>query len=760
MTKRITLLLGLCLLLAFASVAGAANTRGIYTTGLKGHAVGDPGIQFTENDAPPTDKDLVDGRLYYDTTDGLTLYHAGGWVVVTTGTAGTADTVYNAGAWTVAVDANDVIWNVTGDYTWKLTNATAGTMASGIEIDAATASGSCVITDGILFTTSGAGATITTAIDASDAGVTNVLAAGVGDLAGTNWDIDGGTGAATFVGVTSGSGDVNVGTSKLIIAGATGKITGTAAADIDLNSVFTVDATQGNVVSSGSFSAASWNIDTITASTTNTVLTLNGNGNAGVVLMGTGAGGITLTTDVTCTLDIDIDGGDITCPADLTITPTGGDVDINTADLWIDSGKHVSFDGSTDTNYIYLSTTLQMIATGDIVLDPAGADVDIDAADLWIDGGNFLSLNGSTASNTLAFSTNLNIVGSADILLDPAGGDIDIDAADLQIDATKKLSLNGATETDAIYSSTDLQIVAAADIILTPTGTQVGVIGADLSVAGGKKLGLNAIAGLANDFIILTGSNVVVDAAADVVLDPGGGQVDVDAADLAVDAGEHISLAGIATIAEAAFIYQNNVIEVFVDEVNVVDFKADGVTFVLGQTRKEVLQATQGVVLDGTAPPSLTDVGTDGVGGKNMPAWAFEGDAGANDLVTLVWNVPDGYIANSGRLNVGWSYSDAETNDDDVVFDMAVTATAQGTAAAAGEAWDVAGTAFGEGDTNIDTGADSDKLIVTQLNFEVLDIAVDDTVLITFWVNAATTDLDASGTCDVHFFEIEWESTE
>ena len=92
---------------------------------------------------------------------------------------------------------------------------------------------------------------------------------------------------------------------------------------------------------------------------------------------------------------------------------------------------------------------------------------------------------------------------------------------------------------------------------------------------------------------------------------------------------------------------------------------------------------------------------------------------------------------------------------------MTVLAVGQGTAAAGGEAWDAAGTAFAEGDTNITNGdGDEGKLIVTQLNPEVTAINVDDTVIIKFWVDESESDLDASGNCDVHFFELEWESTE
>ena len=168
------------------------------------------------------------------------------------------------------------------------------------------------------------------------------------------------------------------------------------------------------------------------------------------------------------------------------------------------------------------------------------------------------------------------------------------------------------------------------------------------------------------------------------------------------------------------------------------------------------------VIPDGSNPPGT--IGLLGTAAQSQ-IWAWQFDANPNatgdDIVYLRWNVPDGYITDSLRLNIGWSYSTAETNDDDVVFDMIVLAVNQGDAAAGGDVWDAVGTAFTEGDTNLTAGAaDNDKLIVTTLNPEVLTIEVDDMVIIKFWVDESECDLAVSGTVDVHFFELEWESTE
>jgi len=330
------LLLGLCFLLALAPVAFSANEGGVYDTGRKGIRVGTPGIQFRTHEDAPTAAEagarLAAGRMYYDTTSGMVIYNGATWDVVTVGTAGTADTVYNAGAWDVVVDAGYVNFSIaSASRAMKIYANIAGATTRLLELDAFHST--ATPTNGLNIITTGSSATITNAINVSDAGITNALIAGQNDLSGTNWSLTGSTGAAVFVGVTSGSGDVNVGTSKLIIAGATGKITGTAAADIDLNSVFTVDATQGNTLVAGTLdvtgavtivgalSSGSFATDAVVAKTATTTLTLNGTTTGGVTLQDVATGDITLTTDVvmsagaTIAADLTVSGGDITVPS-------------------------------------------------------------------------------------------------------------------------------------------------------------------------------------------------------------------------------------------------------------------------------------------------------------------------------------------------------------------------------------------------------------------------------------------------------------
>lgn len=179
-----------------------------------------------------------------------------------------------------------------------------------------------------------------------------------------------------------------------------------------------------------------------------------------------------------------------------------------------------------------------------------------------------------------------------------------------------------------------------------------------------------------------------------------------------------------------------------------------GVVFTQGQTRKQFF-TPKDVELDGTNPASLTDIGTDGQ--ANVSTLTFDADGGVtgDDVVYFMWRVPDGYVVDSARLNVAYSFSAAEDAADEAQFDFTVNAIAQN------EVIDAAGTALADQTTVIaDASADNGKIHTSQYNIEVEDIAVDDYVIIEVAVDESASALTASGTLDVHYFEIEWESTE
>jgi len=163
------------------------------------------------------------------------------------------------------------------------------------------------------------------------------------------------------------------------------------------------------------------------------------------------------------------------------------------------------------------------------------------------------------------------------------------------------------------------------------------------------------------------------------------------------------------------------------------------------------------VELDGTSPPTLTDHGTDGQ--TNVSILEFDANpAGGtgDDTCYISWMVPDGYYTDSARLNIGYTFDTAEgLAADEAQFDFTVNAVA------AGEAIDGGGTGLVDQTTVVaDATADNGNLHITQYNIEVEDIVINDLVTIQIAVDESASAWDQSGTLDVVYFEIEWESTE
>lgn len=182
------------------------------------------------------------------------------------------------------------------------------------------------------------------------------------------------------------------------------------------------------------------------------------------------------------------------------------------------------------------------------------------------------------------------------------------------------------------------------------------------------------------------------------------------------------------------------------------------VTFRGGQTRTMIPE----VVLDGTVPPSQTAVGTSGQ--SQIPVYSFDANPNAtgDDYVFILWRVPAGYVVDSADLFFTFSYSNTETDGDDVVFDITVLALTPGSGAAGGTAFDAAGTASGGAlDVDLVNGdGDEGKIMEGTFDIEVTAIAAGDEVLIAFWVDESESDLAASGTIDIHKWTITYESTE
>jgi len=186
------LLLGLCLLLAFAPRAEAANADGVYSMGSeRGISLGQPGLQLTTTADVPTDADLAPGRLYYLTGTGLVVYNAsGGWDAADSSSV-TADNLYNNDVWHVVADtyARDIEYEIK-----ELTNAfeiysnITGTHATLLSLDAFHATST--VTDGLKLITTGSSAVMTDGVDASDAGIVNAISTGDNVILGGTTQID------------------------------------------------------------------------------------------------------------------------------------------------------------------------------------------------------------------------------------------------------------------------------------------------------------------------------------------------------------------------------------------------------------------------------------------------------------------------------------------------------------------------------------------------------------------------------------------
>ncbi len=177
-------------------------------------------------------------------------------------------------------------------------------------------------------------------------------------------------------------------------------------------------------------------------------------------------------------------------------------------------------------------------------------------------------------------------------------------------------------------------------------------------------------------------------------------------------------------------------------------------TFTGGQTRS-IIYMPGDVELDGTSPPGTTSIGTTAQAQFDTLGFDANPDATGDDFVFINWVVPAGYVADSGDLHVYWSHSNAEDAADEIDIDGTVNAVAPG------ESLDVAGTAMTAVTSVIaDASTNAGKLVKTSLDIEVEDIAVGDLVCIMFFVDESASLLAASGTADVHYFEITYESTE
>lgn len=176
----------------------------------------------------------------------------------------------------------------------------------------------------------------------------------------------------------------------------------------------------------------------------------------------------------------------------------------------------------------------------------------------------------------------------------------------------------------------------------------------------------------------------------------------------------------------------------------------DQIVFTGGRTVMKDIMPGQIHLRDGQSPvKSITVGGT----GNVWQVLQFDADGGStgDDHIYFPWVVPDGYVADSGRMNIFWSCESTEALNDTVTFDMTVHPVGQS------ETVDATPTAFiAVNDTDWPGVADSRRR--TQLNFEVVTISVDDVVYFDVFVDESTSAF--TDTIDFHAIQIECESTE
>lgn len=379
---------------------------------------------------------------------------------------------------------------------------------------------------------------------------------------------------------------------------------------------------------------------------------------------------------------------------------TGNDSTITKATLAAAEDLTISLTGATNSS---------------IILSSAGTGTDAISLIASAGGISF------TTADDLSFA----VTGAAgeDLLLTNTGGSIVLTATEAVADA---IVLNASTALGGI------DITSNADIDITTTGAA----GEDITLTNtGGSVNINATEAAAGQ-VAIAASGTVAGNAVTVTTTDGGIQLTAGGAsngDIGITAGDDMTLTSTGTLTLTG---------------------ASSVVFTNGQTRM-VNYYPNDFTLDGTAPPTLIEYGTDGQ--AQVGALSFDADGGStgDDLAFINWVVPDGYIADSARLNVYYTFSTAEDAADEAQFDFAVNAVA------AGEAVDAAGTALADQATVIaDASADNGKVHVTQYNIEVEDIAVNDLVTILVSVDESASALANSGTLDVLYAQIEYESTE
>lgn len=428
------------------------------------------GARLWQVDSAPDTPDTGEGIFYVlDNGGTMTLYFKDDQGTPTSCIAGAAadtlDSAYTAGS-TITGDASgdiEIDLSVTGRKV-IISNTYAGTQAAGVEIDSEAANQA--ITSALIFNTSGTGATIGTAIDASDAGITNVLniggnkilgAAGVIDF--SEFDVSGTTGAiiinddgnagsitieGTVLDINSldfvGAGAITSAESTAITINphsgdASGEDLIITAHNIQLTDAGALTCTNitatGNLAVTGTISGGTYTQDTMQAATPNGTLTVIGHGAGGVTIGSTSDGDITLGDDIVVsdTYNMTIGEGELLIDSDATDKDA---LEIQSSATTAGSAIKITASTTTDNT---IEATANDLGTGGKIIYLSSNNMAADNFYLYAyDGGaaDFsISQHGATLIAGNASGTDALTLTNGDILV--TAGHIDITTGNMTV---------------------------------------------------------------------------------------------------------------------------------------------------------------------------------------------------------------------------------------------------------------------------------------------------------------------------------------
>ena len=610
-------------------------------------------------DATP-DVATTAGLLWYDS--GSLKYYDGTERTVSYSAATTLDASYTSGN-TITVDGSgnlEIDLSITAKMV-EIANTFNGTQAAALTIDNESA-GTNAITAGILFSTTGANATITNAIDATDTGITNAISVGANKILLTTGTIEGGLAGIDFtefdVSATTGAITINddgdagsitiegtvLDINDLVFVGS-GEIKSAASSTLSLTAD---DAGTGEdlIVTADNISLTAVGLMTLSPDAAlDTAIDLSAANIDHAIKIGDntidgGAAAIEFTAfsvdnagAVVCT-SLDAGSGDITTSGNLdvgqvlesAIAPSSGNLAIDAYGTGLitigeNSTGGVTFKDNVDFDVasMFSGTAGLSFNTGgtEIISSSTGDQLDIDAAVEIEMATTILDINLTDNSDILVTGTDKSFTiatTDGDVVLDAVGisnGDIIIGAGDdMELDAVGLLELNSSggiisIGNDAIAQAVNVGTGAAARIVtignIASTETQIDGLLVDINA---NTSGITMDAGAASNFTTSAG---------DLTLQATAASVNINASETAADqiklnaqgviAGNAINL---LTTNGGIILHANGANgDVSIDAADAFDMIAAGVFSIDGTGASNVTASTGNLTLATTTSGSL-----------------------------------------------------------------------------------------------------------------------------------------------------------